>query len=141
MLDREEGRERREADVLAHHLMWYDNNRYPLEQFAGRTIDDAKNESFEAVVSVLMARMCLHLSDLTQELSYARGDLAGIGPAVTNAAAGQTAATPYQTPSVDAQDVQNLTKAITQLNQTVSELSPEHRGLRYQVDKPLEVPE
>ena len=119
--------------------MWYDPDKFNLEQFAARTIDDAKNESFEAIMAVLAARMTIHLSNISENIDTSNANLVAISSAINNKQV--TSPSGYVPPSLDAQDIQNLTRAITDLQKTIFEASPERRGLVYQADKPLEVPE
>lgn len=119
-------------------MAWYDADRYPLETFAAKSIDKAIEESAEAVMAIIAARTSIYLRDLVEEIGYLRGDMVGIAPAITNKVVTTGGYTP---PAVDAETIVNLTRAITDLQRTIFEASPEKRGLVYQADKPLEVPE
>lgn len=120
-------------------VLWYDADKFNLDKFASRTIEDAKNESFEAIMAVLTARIAIHLSSIANDFDLGRADLMSITTAINNKTVGTSPG--YVPPVIDAVDIQNLTKAITDLNNTIFEASPEKRGLVYQADKPLEVPE
>lgn len=119
--------------------MWYDSDRYPLEQFAAKTLDTAKMESPEAVMMVLAARITIHLGSIAETLDNGRSDLTSISTAIINKVVSPSGT--YVPPAFDAADIQNLTRAITSLQETILEMSPEKRGLVYQADKPLEVPD